>query len=422
MDAFPGTLATRPGMSEQQNDEMIVADEVIERPRPAEQIPICLVVDQDSSIRHFISLIMQGSGIDTQEFADGASFRNAIGSQTPDIVFINVSNDSEDAQKSITELAKNRFDGVVQLISARPPQMIDPIKVAGERQKLRMLPCIKKPFDSAAVHKIIKHLNLGMPPPVAARILLADAIANNWIEFWYQPKIDINRKKLIGVECLTRARHPQHGVLPPHAFMPGARDTSITALAEMAVLDAVRASAVFAELGVHVPMSVNMPLDILCGLKLDELLTKLKPDPMSWAGLIVDLHEKSVIHDVPVAIEIAKMLEPYNVKLALDDFGNGYNAVAKATAMPFTEIKIGRAFVTDCSTDKTKSGTCKNAIELAHKFGASAIAVGIERGSDVLMLAGMGCNGGQGYLLGQPMPETRFVSLLRQRANLPKTG
>ena len=118
------------------------------------------------------------------------------------------------------------------------------------------------------MQKIIRDLKLGMPPPVAARIVLDDAIANDWIEFWYQPKIDINRKKLIGVECVARARHPQHGVLPPTAFMPGARDGAITALAHKAVEDAVRISAVFGSLGVHVPMSINMPLDILGAAKL----------------------------------------------------------------------------------------------------------------------------------------------------------
>ena len=119
---------------------------------------------------------------------------------------------------------------------------------------------------------------------------------------------------------------------------------------------------------------------------------------------------------------LARTLAPHNVKLALDDFGNGYNAVAKTTTLPFAEVKIGREFVTNCSIDKTKAAICKNAIELAHKFGAAAIAVGIERGAEVLTLARLGCDGGQGFLLGQPMPETRLVSLLRLRANLPKTG
>lgn len=390
--------------------------------RPVVQIPVCFVVDQDSSIRHFISLIMQGSGVDTQEFADGVSFRQALGSQTPDLVFIDVPSNSDDAQKSLMALGKNGFRGAVQLISTLPPQMIDPVKVVGTQQKLRMLPCLRKPFDSAAVHKIIKDLKLGMPPPVAARIVLDDALAANWIEFWYQPKIDINRKKLIGVECLARARHPQHGVLPPHAFMPGARDASLSGLAQKAVEDAVRISAILAELGVNVPITINMPLDILSGLKLSELLAQYKPDPMSWPGLIVDLHEKSVIHDIPIANELSRALEPHNVKLALDDFGNGYNAVAKTTVLPFAEVKIGREFVTNCSIDKAKAAICKNAIELARKFGVATIAVGIERGAEVLTLAGMGCTGGQGFLLGQPMPETRFVSLLRLRANLPKTG
>lgn len=204
--------------------------------------------------------------------------------------------------------------------------------------------------------------------------------------------------------------------------MPGARDDAILSLAKTAVADAVRASDLFATLGVNVPLSVNMPLDILSKLALGDILSPLKPNPSAWPGLIIDLHEKSVIHDVPVAIEVSKKLAPLNVKLALDDFGNGYNAVAKDAALPFAEIKIGREFVTNCSIDKTKAAICKNAIELAHKFGASAIAVGIERGAEVLALAGMGCDGGQGYLLGQPMPETRLLSLLRLRANLPKAS
>jgi len=389
---------------------------------PVVQIPVCFVVDPDSSIRHFISLIMQGSGVDTHEFADGPSFRKMLATLTPDVAFIDVPSNAEDAQKSLVALSERGCMGAVQLISTLPPQMIDGAKVTGLQQKLRMLPSMKKPFDSAAVHKIIKDLKLGMPPPVAARIVLDDAIANDWIEFWYQPKIDINRKKLTGVECLARARHPQHGVLPPHAFMPGARDASITALAQKAVDDAVRMSGVFAELGVNVPMTINMPLDILGGLKLGELLAQHKPDPTSWPGLVVDLHEKSVIHDIPIAVDLARSLAPHNVKLALDDFGNGYNAVAKTTTLPFAEVKIGREFVTNCSIDKSKAAICKNAIELAHKFGAAAIAVGIERGAEVLTLASMGCDGGQGFLLGQPMPETRLVSLLRLRANLPKTG
>ena len=79
--------------------------------------------------------------------------------------------------------------------------------------------------------------------------------------------------------------------------------------------------------------------------------------------------------------------------------------------MPFAELKLDRAFVADCGTDKVNAPLCKTVIDLAHNFGRSAVAIGIEKASDALALVSMGCDYGQGFLLGQPMPEERFISL-----------
>jgi EAL domain-containing protein (putative c-di-GMP-specific phosphodiesterase class I) len=79
-------------------------------------------------------------------------------------------------------------------------------------------------------------------------------------------------------------------------------------------------------------------------------------------------------------------------------------------------LKIDRTFVTDCGTDKVNAPLCKTVIDLAHNFGSIAVAIGIEKASDVAALVAMGCDCGQGFLLGQPMPEERLVSLLRQRS------
>jgi EAL domain-containing protein (putative c-di-GMP-specific phosphodiesterase class I) len=84
--------------------------------------------------------------------------------------------------------------------------------------------------------------------------------------------------------------------------------------------------------------------------------------------------------------------------------------------LPFTEFKLDRAFVTDFGTNTANAPLCKTVINLAHNFGSIAIAIGIEKAADALALMSMGCDYGQGFLLGQPMPEERFISLLRQRA------
>ena len=120
--------------------------------------------------------------------------------------------------------------------------------------------------------------------------------------------------------------------------------------------------------------------------------------------------------DLPLAAEMAKKLAHLNVKLAIDDFGRGYSSLARLKELPFAELKLDRTFVTDCGVDKVNAPLCKTVIDLAHNFGSAAVGIGIEKASDALALTSMGCDLGQGFLLGQPMPEDRFISLLRQRA------
>ena len=135
-----------------------------------------------------------------------------------------------------------------------------------------------------------------------------------------------------------------------------------------------------------------------------------------WPGLIIDVTEEQIVTDLALATEMTKKLAPLNVKLAIDDFGRGYSSLARLKELPFAELKLDRTFVTDCGTDKVNAPLCKTVIDLAHNFGSAAVAIGIEKASDALALTSMGCDLGQGFLLGQPMPEERFMSLLRQRA------
>ena len=78
-----------------------------------------------------------------------------------------------------------------------------------------MLPVLKKPFETSAIQKIVSEQKLGFTQPTEARISLADALKNDWVEFWYQPKVDMRRKQLAGAEVFARVRHPQHRIMMP---------------------------------------------------------------------------------------------------------------------------------------------------------------------------------------------------------------
>ncbi len=202
----------------------------------------------------------------------------------------------------------------------------------------------------------------------------------------------------------------------PAAFMPGATDASILKLSELALNSALKAGLGFSKLGINLRLTVNIPVGALVKLPVEDIVKTHRTNADKWPGLIIDVPEEQIVSDLAMASELAVRLDRCNVKMAIDDFGRGLSSLAKLGELPFAELKLDRAFVADCGTDKVNAPLCKTVIDLAHNFGCTAVAMGIEKAADAMALVSMGCDFGQGFLLGQPMPEERFVSLLRQRA------
>ena len=380
------------------------------------RVPLAFVVDGDASIRSFLSLVLHGVGIDTEELPDGQTFRLALSRRAPDIVYLNIALESAEALECVMALGARGYAGYVQLMSNRGSAVLQHVKSVGEQQRLRMLAPLKKPFDTSVLLKVLHDLKLGHPQSLAARVDLDEALRQGWIEFWYQPKIDLRKKQLIGTEAFARARHPQHGILMPNAFMPGATESSLITLSEQALDRALRASVNFANLGVTLRPAVNIPVEALVKMQVEDIVQSYRGKFEKWPGLTIDIAEEQIITELPLASELAKKLRHLNIHLAIDHFGRAYSALTRLKESPFAELKLDRAFVNDCASDKVNAPLCKTVIDLAHSFGSAAVGIGIEKASDAVALVSMGCNYGQGFLLGQPMPEERFSSLLRQRA------
>jgi EAL domain-containing protein (putative c-di-GMP-specific phosphodiesterase class I) len=258
----------------------------------------------------------------------------------------------------------------------------------------------------------------------AGRLDLDQALHDGRIAFWYQPKIDLRRKQLVGAEVCVRARRPQSGFAMPSAFLPGATESSLIALGELALTEALRAGLEFVKLGAGLRLAVDMPAAALTKVPIADMVQSYRGQyDGGWPGLILDVPEDEILTDLALANEISAVLRPLDVKLAIDNFGRSYSTLAQADTLPFAEFKLDRVFVTDCATNRTDAPLCKNVIDLAHRCGSVAVATGIEKAADALALMSMACDYGQGFLLGQAMPEERFSALLRQRvASLDRHG
>jgi EAL domain-containing protein (putative c-di-GMP-specific phosphodiesterase class I) len=247
------------------------------------------------------------------------------------------------------------------------------------------------------------------------KVTLADVLRRDWFELWYQPKIELKTMRLYGAEALVRARHPTRGVLPPGVFLPGASEADMLALTERVIRTALKDWRDCAAHGMSIKMAVNVPVSALVNLPIADIVREERPSAPNWPGLILEVTEDEIIHDLKLANEVAELLQASHCSLALDDFGAGYSSIARLRQLPFSELKIDRAYVTDCNSDRVSAGLCEVFVELAKRFGLKTVAEGIETTHEAHKLQALGCDVGQGYLYSKPMSKAQLIGLMRKR-------
>ena len=104
--------------------------------------------------------------------------------------------------------------------------------------------------------------------------------------------------------------------------------------------------------------------------------------------------------------------------MSVDDFGSGYASLSRLHDLPFIEVKIDRCFVSNCSSDRLKRGLCQTAIDVAHRFGASVCAEGVETAEDLRALIDMGRDTAQGFLFARPMAADDLIRMLLAQPDL----
>jgi EAL domain-containing protein (putative c-di-GMP-specific phosphodiesterase class I) len=139
--------------------------------------------------------------------------------------------------------------------------------------------------------------------------------------------------------------------------------------------------------------------------------------------------EDEAIRDMAWIHEVATQLRLYNIAISVDDFGSAYASLSRIRDLPFREIKLDRCFVTNCAAEPLKRGLCQTVSDLAHCFGASACAEGVETMEDLRCLVDMGFDSAQGVVFARPMPAHHFLDFIATqqhadagRGNAPTFG
>ncbi len=356
-----------------------------------------------------------------EHFSSIPALLEAAAGRPPDLVFLDLTLSVAACHDALAALAALPRRGAVQLVSPAETHTyeqvcaIGQLRFAGEQKGLKMMAALQPPYQADAVCRTVQELGLRRDEAGRPKVTLAQALKNDWLQLWYQPKIDLATKRLSGAEGLIRVHHPKHGIIFPDKFLPGASEDDMLALTERVILSALGDWDALAGNGIPLKLAVNTPVSALVKLPIAQMLREQRPHAPNWPGLILEVTEDEIVKDLDIANDVANELRAHHCNLAIDDFGAGYSSLARLRQLPFSELKIDRSYVTACDSDRTNAGVVEVIVELAHRFGLKTVAEGIETTHESHKLQGIGCHVGQGYLFARPMEKDKFVQLLRRR-------
>jgi diguanylate cyclase (GGDEF)-like protein len=258
--------------------------------------------------------------------------------------------------------------------------------------------------------------------PAAKLSLMSEmlvAIGNGEIYLNLQPKHDFRQGRTTGVEALVRWRHPVRGVVTPDEFIPLAEETGhIRVLTDHVLSLAIAQQAALAAAGHVVAMSVNVSGRLIGDADFAEHC--LMTTRSAVGEICLEITETAVIDNPEVALQVIDRFASAGLKISIDDYGSGLSSLAYLKQIRAHELKIDKAFVMGMADSQRDVLLVRSTIDLAHSLGLKVTAEGIETPVARALLAGMGCDLGQGYLIARPMLLADLMTFLAHEAAAPQ--
>ena len=357
------------------------------------------------------NILTATSGEDALRILDDAE-------QLPDIIFSDLNMPGMDGLALIRHLGERNIELGIVFVSGEDKRILTTAEVLGKSHNLYILGSIQKPVKSESITELLNRyardrtiLSVRRIEPITEEELNT-GLENDMLELVYQPKVSVTEKKLIGVEALARWRHPERGVLGPGTFIPLAEELGkIDEITDQVLRKAMAQGAEWEVEGHSIGISVNYSVDSLNRLDLPEYIeTTIQENGMDPKLVTIEVTESRVMRDITSCLEILTRLRLKGLGLSIDDFGTGNSSMEQLKRVPFTELKIDRAFVNDATNDKVARAILESSVTLGKSLELKLVAEGVETQNDWDLIAGLGVDEVQGYFVAKPMPPDEILN------------
>jgi diguanylate cyclase (GGDEF)-like protein/PAS domain S-box-containing protein len=272
-------------------------------------------------------------------------------------------------------------------------------------------------FESSIRQELETRLNLETE--------LERAVELNEFELFYQPQVRLADGGLIGAEALIRWRHPTRGLVSPAEFMPIVNTSAISERVAGWVLEtSCKQARNWEQAGHPIRVGINLsPSQLQSGDLAASVREMLDVTGVTPSLIELEVTEDILLLDEKKVLNTFRIIRELGVRIVFDDFGTGYGSLSYLKIFPLDGLKIDRSFVLELNGDSNDAAIVSSTIGLGNQLGLSVIAEGIEDRATADLLARMGCEEGQGYFFGRPMPASAFEAEFFTQQNAdPRLG
>jgi EAL domain-containing protein (putative c-di-GMP-specific phosphodiesterase class I)/ActR/RegA family two-component response regulator len=399
--------------------------------RPIESV---LLVDDSSTQRHAITTLCEELGVqDVVHASDGAEALMLLSNPefAPSLMIVDLEMPIMDGVEMMQQLRQRGLRIPIIVASGHDGPLVRAVEGMARNLGLPVIAGLCKPLTREALSRALdcrdraERLTPGSPVqhlPDVDVAALAQAISAGEIVPHYQPKVDIQRGLLRGVEVLARWTDARSGPVPADRFIAAAEHNGLIFTLSLSVIDqAVAQAASWNARGLRLVLAVNVSPCLLSEPHVVEAISGLlEKHGVSPSQIVLEITESSVVSPDGPALGALARFRLRGFGLSIDDYGTGLSSMQQLARIPFTELKVDRSFVHCAHEQENLRVILESALTMAHRLRLVTVAEGVETVEDWRLLQQYGCQIGQGYLLARPMPADELLPWIKaHRKRLP---